>query len=250
VPPDCLEWNFRFGQIIKTIEQVNADVVCLQEVDHFKMLDTKLSSLGYHGDFMLRKDAVVHHGVALFYKSAKFDLVDTFKEYLHEENNQTGTQGFLVNVLREKSSNKSVAVAVVHLKAKRPFAERRYFQTKSALNVLRSVLEKHPQKPLVWAGDFNGETTEPFHKEIADSSFGFVSSYADILGKEPGFTTWKIRPSYEEKHTIDYIWFTGQNLKVENVLLPMTDEQVPEGRYPSYDHPSDHIALCTDFEFL
>ena len=250
VPPHCLDWSYRLNLILRYIVLYNPDVVCLQEVDHFTQMESKLTSAGYIGDFMLRKETQVHHGVALFFKASKFDLLDTFNEYLNEEDGNVGNQGLLVKLLKEKKSGKQVIVGNVHQKAKRPFHERRWAQTKSALKVFEKILAKYNDIPVVWAGDFNGETTEMFHKEISDSSIGFKSSYEEILGKEPEFTTWKIRPTYEERHTIDYIWYTKEKLNVSDILLPMEDADVPKTRYPSLDHPSDHIALCTDFKFL
>ena len=236
--------------ILSYIFTYDPDVICLQEVDHFDQINKELSLKGYVGNFMLRNGTEVHHGVALFYKASKFDLVETFKNYLHEESGEVGSQGLLINLLKDKETNQQILMSVVHLKAKKNFYERRYAQTKSSLESFQSVLKKHPNVPIVWGGDFNGEDNESFYKLILDSVLGLQSSYKSVLGKEPDFTTWKIRPNYEEKHTIDYIWFSTGKIDAKDVLLPMSDDLVPESCYPSLDHPSDHILLCTDFKYL
>lgn len=249
VPQHCLPWSFRYIQIMKHIEQVNADVICLEEVDHFEQIEKELETKGYKGDFMVRKDSIVHHGIALFYKTSTFDIVETFKEYVGEENSVIGNQGLLIKVLSHKTTNQKLIVGVIHLKAKRQFLARRLAQTESSLEIINGVSVKYEGVPIIWAGDFNGETNEPFHKAIIDAAANLKSSYSDFLGSEPEFTTWKIRPTYEERHTIDYIWYTSNKLKVNGVLLPMEDSLVPNSRYPSPDHPSDHISVCTDFQF-
>lgn len=235
--------------ILRYILTYDPDVICLEEVDHFDQLKEKLALNGYVGDFMLRTGSIVDHGVALFYKSSKFDRVDDFKNYLHEELGEVGSQGLLVNLLKDKTTDQQVLIGVVHLKAKRPFHERRLAQTKSALTIFEEILTKHPNVPIIWAGDFNGEDNESFYKLILESNLSLRSSYEAVLGKEPDFTTWKIRPSCEERHTIDYIWFSAGKINAQDVLLPMTDDLVPKSRYPSLDHPSDHILLCSDFKY-
>ena len=250
VPTECLPWLYRFNLILRYISLYNPDVICLQEVDHFEQIKESLSGMGYVGDFMVRISSSVQHGVALFYKTMKFDIIETFKNYLHEENGEVGSQGLLVNLLKDKKTNKEVLVGVVHLKAKRAFSERRQAQTRSALDIFKTISEKHPVVPLVWGGDFNGEDNEPFYKSIMDSLLRLRSSYKKVLGDEPVFTTWKIRPDCIEKHTIDYIWFSEEKIDAKDVLLPMSDDLVPKSCYPSLDHPSDHILLCADFNFL
>ena len=250
VPPECLGWVYRFNLILRFISTYNPDVICLEEVDHFDQIKEKLALDGYVGDFMLRTGSQVDHGVALFYKTAKFDLVETFKNYLHEESGEVGSQGLLVNLLKDKATKKQVLIGVVHLKAKRPFHKRRLAQTKSALAIFEGISTKHSNVPIIWGGDFNGEDNENFYKSILESNLSLKSSYETVLGKEPDFTTWKIRPSYEERHTIDYIWFSEGKINAQDVLQPMTDDLVPESRYPSLDHPSDHILLCSDIKYV
>jgi len=38
---------------------------------------------------------------------------------------------------------------------------------------------------------------------------GLRSAYAQVLGSEPDYTTWKRRGDKEAKHTIDYIFISG-----------------------------------------
>lgn len=255
-----MAWPFRRALIEQQLNVLDADIICLEEVDHYKdFFHPKLTSLGYSGQFLEKLDSPClkfdgnngPDGVAMFVKTDKFDIIESYAEYLHEENGERGNQGFLLKVLVHKPSKRSFVVCVTHLKAKRDFHARRLAQTKKALEILeKQVSEKYNDLPIIWCGDFNGETSESFYKEIAQSKIGFQSSYKSFNGCEPDFTTWKIRPTYEEKRTIDYIWFTEKQLKVVDVLCLMKEDDVPQSRFPSSTHPSDHVCLCVDYDFL
>ena len=47
--PEALNWTTRRWRILEEIIRYDPDVVCLQEVDHFKILEMALGSIGYHG---------------------------------------------------------------------------------------------------------------------------------------------------------------------------------------------------------
>jgi nocturnin len=47
--PSALNWSTRRWRIIEEIIRYDPDIICLQEVDHFKMLKSALGSIGYSG---------------------------------------------------------------------------------------------------------------------------------------------------------------------------------------------------------
>ena len=47
--PSALDWNTRRWRLIEEIIRYDPDIICLQEVDHFKLLELALGSLGYNG---------------------------------------------------------------------------------------------------------------------------------------------------------------------------------------------------------
>lgn len=74
---------------------------------------------------------------------------------------------------------------------------------------------------------------------------------AEILANyEPIFTTWKIREEGEICHTIDYIFYSKEHLKVCNCLLFPTENEIGKNRAPSLQYPSDHFSLVCDFKIL
>ena len=236
---------------------MDPDVIGLQEVDHYDDF-FRPSFSDYDGIFMPKQNSPCLRvsgnsgpdGVALFYKKERFILKDQITEYLKEEGVASPNQGLIVVVLEDKVSSKTFICAVVHFKAKIGFEFRRHAQAKSCLEIIDSVNEKYKGAPIVWCGDFNGESHEPFYELIKASRLNFESAYLSILKEEPAFSLWIIQPLYEEKRLIDYIWFTSDSIATSSVLLPMEEDTVPETKFPSSNHASDHILLCADFRYI
>lgn len=256
VPQEYLAWDYRSKLVKDEIEKLDPDIVCLEEVDHYEDFFVPFLS-NYEGVFASKQNSPCLNvpdnsgpdGIALFYRSSKFELREQITEYLTEENGEIGNQGFIVVVLEDKISNKLLICAVVHFKAKIGFEFRRLAQAKSCLEILNGCKRKYQGARMVWCGDFNGEPDEPFYELIEGFKLGFEDAYLQALGEHPPFSTWKIRPMYTEKRLIDYIWFTSSGFSVSSVLLPMDENRVPDTKFPSLNHPSDHILLCVDFKY-
>lgn len=124
-------------------------------------------------------------------------------------------------------------------------------------DLLKFIQKTSGGRPLVISGDFNAEPTEPVYSTIINcEALGLSSAYADLLaslaesedksdandsdsvdgksgeengeGKsraeflmnnEPPYTTWKIREDGEVCHTIDYVFYTQDKLKVMEMKL-------------------------------
>lgn len=92
-------------------------------------------------------------------------------------------------------------------------------------------------RPILMAGDFNAEPTEPVYNTIVNyAPYNLSSAYSDLLASmnddnqstdadgdcrvdhlmrnEPPFTTWKIREEGEYCHTIDYVFYSRDGFKV------------------------------------
>lgn len=109
------------------------------------------------------------------------------------------------------------------------------FPQKDLLNFAQQVSK---DKPTVICGDFNAEPWEPVYSTILNCKYLSLSSaYADmhqnavtnnelndvddpqqradrLAAQEPPFTTWKIREDGEVCHTIDYVFYSQDKLKV------------------------------------
>lgn len=70
-----LSWSFRFHIISQELLDLNADILCLQEIDHYQDFETFLNKYNYVGVFKQRtgenKD-----GCAVFWRVNKFELIN------------------------------------------------------------------------------------------------------------------------------------------------------------------------------
>jgi len=84
MPPDQMRWSHRGELVLGKLLRADADVVCLQEVDHYyDSVEPAMRSAGYGG--LYREDASspcrantngeLRDGVALFYKRRKLELL-------------------------------------------------------------------------------------------------------------------------------------------------------------------------------
>jgi mRNA deadenylase 3'-5' endonuclease subunit Ccr4 len=76
VPDELVEWSYREGLIVQHILDINADVVCLQEMDKFAELMAKLGHI-YEGHCAMKPDGMM--GCAVLWKKDKIKRVSDFK---------------------------------------------------------------------------------------------------------------------------------------------------------------------------
>ncbi|KAG7461641.1 hypothetical protein MATL_G00193280 [Megalops atlanticus] len=259
-PLDALNWDERKYLILEEILTYRPDVLCLQEVDHyFDTFQPVLGSLGYHGTFCPKPwspclDVERNNGpdgCALFFRRDRFELLETANLRLVAAMLKTN-QVAIVQTLRCRGTGQALCVAVTHLKARSGWERLRSAQGSDLLQRLRAATGGAGGVPLVVCGDFNAEPSEDVYRRFASSCLGLDSAYKRLSADgqtEPAYTTWKIRPSGESCHTLDYIWYSRRAFSVDSVLDLPTEEQIGPGRLPSYSYPSDHLSLVCDFSF-
>ncbi|XP_034484503.1 nocturnin isoform X6 [Drosophila innubila] len=286
-PEEALTWQHRKYLIVQEILQNQPDVVCLQEVDHFKFLQTVLGSQNYAGIFFPKPDSPCLYieqnngpdGCALFYKKDKLQLMgyDTrILEVWRVQSNQVA----IAARLQLKATGKEFCVCTTHLKARRG-ALLAKLRNEQGRDLIRFVKQFAGESPLLLCGDFNAEPIEPIYATILSCDLlKLGSAYADMklerersqqqererevaercedanefvsqsIQREPPYTTWKIREDGEECHTIDYVFYTPKQLKIKNCLEFPAGEHIGKNRTPSFQYPSDHFSLVCDFELL
>ncbi|XP_053646071.1 nocturnin isoform X1 [Cherax quadricarinatus] len=256
-PPAALQWNTRKYRILEEIITHQPHVVCLQEVDHYKVLEQVLAKLGYQGVFMPKPDSPCLYlpnnsgpdGCAIFWDNTKFKLVSKetrIVEVWHVQSNQVA----ILLILEERTSGKQLVVLTTHLKA-RQGALLSSLRNEQGKDLLAFLSEHRQIHPTIVCGDFNAEPSEPVYATMIDERTGLASAYALLHGgKEPPYSTWKVRGEQDCCHNIDYIFYTPLSLHVEGGLDVPTEDDLGPGRAPNLAYPSDHFSLVCDFTFL
>ncbi|OQR99898.1 nocturnin-like isoform 2 [Achlya hypogyna] len=148
----------------------------------------------------------------------------------------------LVLELRDEISGRPLTVACTHLKAAKDAAGEDIRQQEASMLCSHLASKQAAGHPIVICGDFNAVPSSPTYATMV-KAHAYTSAYC--LPNEPEYTTWKVRPGKESKHTIDYIFFTGETLRTVAVAdIPI---EIEECRLPSYKYPSDHVALVAEF---
>ncbi|XP_070804542.1 nocturnin isoform X2 [Pituophis catenifer annectens] len=258
-PMEALRWEERKCLILEEILAYQPDILCLQEVDHyFDTFQPLLSRLGYQCTFLPKPcspclDVECNNGpdgCALFFLKDRFTLINSTDIRLTAMKFKTN-QVAIVQILKCNETGKLFCVAVTHLKARNGWERFRSAQGADLLENLQQITQD-AEIPLIVCGDFNAEPTEEVYKQFSESSLNLNSAYKLLSTNgltEPPYTTWKIRPSGECRHTLDYIWYSQQTLKVDAALTLLTEEQIGPNRLPSFNYPSDHLSLVCDFTF-
>jgi nocturnin len=250
-PPVALDWSCRRWRLLEELVRHSPDILCLQEVDHFPLLERALASLGYSGHFVPKPDSPCIYlpnnsgpdGCSVFYRAEQWQVVGEVRSRVLEVWHVQSNQVVLAVNLRHRGTGREVCVATTHLKARSGalLATLRHEQGKDLLDWLETVRQ---DRPLVLTGDFNAEPSEPVIRAVTEQ---LESAYKT---DDTDYTTWKVREQGgEQKNTLDCI-FHSKGVEVTATLDMPTEEQVGAERLPSLAFPSDHLSLVADFLLL
>ncbi|OMJ92906.1 hypothetical protein SteCoe_4242 [Stentor coeruleus] len=232
VDPRFLQWEYRKGLILKEIDRVAPDLLCVEEMDHYEdYFKQSMEERGFCSVY--RKKGDWHNdGLAIFYKK---DVFEKHEEYYVEF---PGSQ-FAIGLMLQKGPQRFY-IFVTHLKAKKAFDDIRVTQVQTLLSFIQSL----SPLPTIVCGDFNSLPDSNAYLTMYNNTFGLNSIYR--TNTEPEFTTVKQRASLEIK-TEDYIWEKG--FKKHQILsLPSIETIGPKG-LPKHDYPSDHLSLIAVLSF-
>jgi nocturnin len=236
VPDDCLLWSFRLPLIRAELMRVNADVLCLEEVDHYEdFLQPLMREQGYEGVFQ-KKPGWHRDGTAIFYRTS---LVEVQQQRVESFEGQS--QFLLLLECKYKPASLDFVVVAIHLKSKPEFEENRLTEAR----VLLEALERYGTKPIILAGDFNSTPSQQVYPLLSNSPLHLQSAYYNTInaGSEPDYTSHKYRKQLVS-YTIDYIWVRGWSTSAV-LSIPTPDLIGPSG-LPSANYPSDHFAIVAD----
>jgi len=188
----------------------------------------------------------------------------------------------LIATLYNRESDKNLYVCSVHLDAdKSTDPKKREYHQKQRHSQLTSLLKRinyacklenqiiH-EAPIVIAGDFNMSRDNPLHLSLAEGSLStspsahvlLYDAYMEAERKgrcsvpvyhcESSFNKSDLHlvKTYKGGAILDYIW-TSEKVKVIDTLLyhPRSLTLGTE-KWPCDNHPSDHLPIGIDFEWL
>ncbi|NP_001090474.1 angel homolog 2 L homeolog [Xenopus laevis] len=176
-----LSWSFRLPNILKELEDMNADILCLQEVqeNHYQtQIKPSLESLGYHCEYKTRTGNKPD-GCAICFKSNKFSLVSaTPVEYYRPNMALLNRDNIgLVLLLQPKFQRAApvICVANTHLLYNPKRGDIKLTQLAMLLaEIARVAFTKDTGFcPIVLCGDLNSVPGSPLHSFIREGKLNY-----------------------------------------------------------------------------
>ncbi|XP_068025705.1 protein angel homolog 2 isoform X2 [Melanerpes formicivorus] len=189
-----LTWTYRFPNILQEIKQLDADVLCLQEVqeDHYRAeIKSSLESLGYHCEYKMRTGRKPD-GCAICFKTAKFSLISAnpVEFFRHDIPLLDRDNVGLVLLLQPRlhcKANAAICVANTHLLYNPRRGDIKLTQLAMLLAEIASVA---PQKdgtfcPIIICGDFNSVPGSPLYSFIKEGKLNYEGlAIGKVSGQE------------------------------------------------------------------
>lgn len=168
--PSVLPWEFRLPNLLQEIQQYNADILCLQEVqeDHFvNQIKPALEALGYQSEYKKRTGSKPD-GCAVVFKSSRLSLVSSNPvEFFRPADSLLDRDNVgLVVVLRPTSDpSASLCVANTHLLYNPRRGDIKLAQLAILLAEVHRVsrLPDGSFNPVLLCGDFNSTPWSPLY---------------------------------------------------------------------------------------
>ncbi len=166
VPWAALEWSSRADMIAREVAHWKPDVVCFQEVDHYKHLQALLKPHGYKGVYTQRTGGRPD-GLAMFWRRNRFSaeaLNDL--EFAPMDLKDNVCQ---LTVLRSKEeSSVALLVANIHVLFNPKRGDIKLAQVRTMLESAHSLVAARPAGPcpVVVCGDFNSAAGSPIYEFV------------------------------------------------------------------------------------
>ncbi|XP_037088145.1 nocturnin-like isoform X2 [Pollicipes pollicipes] len=256
-PASALEWCTRRYRLAEEVSHYAPDVLCLQEIDHFKFFQKALGTMGYSGIFFPKPDSPCIYikgnngpdGCALFFNTERFELVKAETRVIEVWKVQSN-QVVVLAILRDRRSGQELCAVTTHLKA-RSGALLSAIRSEQGKDLMAFVAAHCGERPVVVCGDFNAEPSEPVYSAMTEEAWpALTSAQRQATGAEATYTTWKIRATGEVRQTLDYVFLSRGRFSVDALLPPPSGQRLGESRAPCLTYPSDHFSLVADVSLL
>ncbi|XP_063775131.1 protein angel homolog 2 isoform X2 [Pseudophryne corroboree] len=186
-----LFWNYRLPNILHELQEMNADILCLQEVqeNHYQeQIKPSLEALGYCCVYKSRTGNKPD-GCAICFKTAKFTLklVKPVEYFRHNISLLDRDNVGLVLMLQPKTERcaSSVCVANTHLLYNPRRGDIKLAQLAILLAEITEVARMQDGNfcPIVLCGDFNSVPGSPLHRFIKEGTLQYAGM---TIGKVSG----------------------------------------------------------------
>lgn len=232
---ESLDPELRTPALVRRLQKLDADILCLQEVEAevFEQLTQALE--GYQGRF-LQRDAGHPDGCATLVRGIADPTWHELK--FNDGGRGQADSGHVALTLECTMDDRRLAVANTHLKWDPPGvaagAQWAARQMKQLIDTLKTI----NTEGTVVAGDFNAVARDEVVRLLRQAAFREAfdgerdSVYTIVTGKKP--------------RKIDYLFHSARLRARPHRMGSLNAETV----LPSEDEPSDHIPLVVDFEWV
>nr|XP_033793779.1 protein angel homolog 2 [Geotrypetes seraphini] len=176
-----LIWRYRFPNILRELKELDADILCLQEVqeDHYRtQIRPSLESLGYQCEYKMRTGRKPD-GCAICFKLCKFTLLSSNPVEFYRQDIPLLDRDNIGLVLllqpRLKGISPTICVANTHLLYNPRRGDIKLTQLAILLAEIAGVaLQKDGSFcPIVLCGDFNSVPGSPLHSFIREGKLNY-----------------------------------------------------------------------------
>ena len=234
-----LDPAWRTPAVVKHIVAMEADLLCLQEVEPavFEALQAALAAQGFAGEYA-RKLGKRPEGLAVFFRLSRFTLADARVMPGRDARGQADNTGHVTQLVVLRHGERTLGVINTHLAwdpPEAPVADRR------GLRQAQQFLGEHRRRAAecdgwIISGDFNVEPGSDTIAAVRQAGFRFA--HQDLAGV---FTC----NAHGVARLVDYL-FVSDRLRGEAVM----PRQIDGGTVlPSVEEPSDHLALMAHIEW-
>ncbi|KAF9946733.1 hypothetical protein BGZ72_011196 [Mortierella alpina] len=174
---------------------LNADIVCVQELDepdHSGYFGTAMTRLGYASVFRKRRSDLTH-GMAIFWRDERMELVRDcpIPWPVAAEIDHPGIM--LVLEVEHGAKKLPICVATTHIVNSDREGLRKMGQLVAIMAAAETLLRRDPMMPFVVAGDFNALPTAPVGKYVEEGAISVPQSLPEEDARALKTATWDVR---------------------------------------------------------
>jgi mRNA deadenylase 3'-5' endonuclease subunit Ccr4 len=240
VPEHLLRPEIRIPAVVSHVESLNADILCLQEVEPsaFACLADRLERLGYVG-YYEQKGRKRPDGCATFLRTGSFTVRRVQRlEYSDRESGEESHSGHVALLLALEHDGRVLGVANTHIRWAAPNTPREeqvgYRQVVELIAACQQF--DPPCRDWVICGDFNYSPDAEAICAMCDAGYAFAHAGKPHLRSAVANGRAKL---------IDYVFHTAGLRSRPLDPPPVSDDT----KLPSPDQPSDHLALVAEFDW-